>query len=187
MGGQIAIMRLRLKVLYLIVLLTLSSDRIKLIITNDDKWFFKVLEVVFILVYLFVLSKLLIKISSFYTAIPKESDRIHLQPWGRYYIDIILIIYIGLYIIAINAPKFDFFYIVLGIIIGYDDGMYQVVYKRDNKMYFYFEKDNMSKEIISYDTSDKYVNLDFIDGEHLNIITSYKTKKNKQQIRGFFE
>ena len=76
---------------------------------------------------------------------------------------------------------------MLAIIIGYSDDMYQVVYKQGGKRYFYFEKHNISKEIESYDKSDKFINLLFADGEHLLINTSYKTRKNKQLIRDFFD
>ena len=50
-----------------------------------------------------------------------------------------------------------------------------------------FEKYNISKEIESYNKSDKYMDLFFVDGEHLLINTSYKTRKNKQLIRDFFD
>lgn len=180
-------MRIRLRLLYLIALIALSSDTWMQVILNDDKWFFKVLKMGFIIVYLYALSKLLIKITNYYTAIPKNSNSIHLQPWGKYYIPVILSIYIGLYIIAINTPEDDFFYIMLAIIIGYSDDMYQVVYEQGGKRYFYFEKHNISKEIESYDKSDKSIDLFFADEEHLLINTSYKTRKNKQLISDFFD
>lgn len=180
-------MNIRLRLIYFITLLALSYDRIRLLTLSDDRWFFKVLELGFLLIYLFVLSKLLNKISSYYIIIPKESERIHLQPWGKYYIAIILFIYVALYLTSVNTSGFDAFYLLLAILIGYDDDMYQVVYKLDDKRYYYFEKQNISKEIKFYSITDKSVELSFDDGEPLNIKIGYKTRKSKQLISEFFE
>ncbi len=179
-------MRIRLRIIYLLSLITLSSDTFKRIILNDHEWYFKVIYLLFFIWYLFVFSKLLIKISNYYAAVPKDSDRIYLQPWGKYYITLILFIFMGLYLIAINTPEVDFFYLLIGIIIGYDDDMYQVVYILGDRKYFYCEKYNIPKEILTYKVSDKYIDLVFSDEEHLQINTSFKTRKNKQQIMDFF-
>mgnify|MGYP000862516681 CR=1 FL=1 len=180
-------MKIRLRIIYLFALTALSSDTIKSIILSEYKWYFKVLELVFIFWYLYVLSKLLIKIKNYYVAVPKDSASIHLQVWGKYYIAIILFTYIGLYVIAINTPEVDFFFILLAIIIGYGDDMYQVVYRLNDRIYYYNETYDMSKEIKSYDRSDNSVEIYLADGESLLINTKVKTKKSQQIISEFFE
>lgn len=179
-------MNKRLRLLYLIVLMTFSSGTIKTIILNDYKWYFKVLELIFIIAYLLALSKLLIKTTNYYSTIPKDSDIIHLQTWGKYYIAMILFICIGLYAISINTPEVDFFYILPCLLIADNDEIYQVAYELDGKKYYYFEKQNESKEIKSYKKYDNFVDLFFSDDEHLLISTRFKTKKNKQLISEFF-
>lgn len=180
-------MRIRLRIIYIFALTALSSDTIKSIILSEYEWYFKVLELMFMFWYLYALSKLLIKISNYYSIVPKKSNSIHLQPWGKYYIAMILFVYIGLYISALITPEADYYFVITAIIIGYGDDMYQVVYRLNDKTYYYNETYDMSKEIKSYERSDNSVKIYLDDGESLLINTKFKTKKNQELISEFFE
>lgn len=187
-GGTSTIMRIRLRIIYLLVLTTLSSDTIKRIILSDDRWFSKALGLVFLTWYLFALSKLLIKITNYYTAIPKNSECIHLQPLGKYYIAFMLFIYIGMYLVALNATdNFDFSYLLMPILISFSDDAYQVAYKTNGKKYYYSEEHNVPKEIKFYEMSGKFVVMHLTDGGRLMINTAIKTKKSLRYITEFFE
>lgn len=166
----------------ILVTSSLTLTNLKVIIDffmSYSHWIGGMLSVAFILIYFFHLSILLYKLVRLMNILPTKEDYIG---FNHSIVAPIILLFILLFIYVISSLTYDNTLLIIlnPFIILTHDRLYQFIFIKDKKIYYYDDKEDVVHNIVAYEINKRELKLKLEKGRFINIRLSNREKTSKK-------